>query len=128
MGQKGAQGIPGPTRQIVVTWSTAQYGAYGYYGVIEAKAGQTIRILGAGFDPDDNVTISICQRNYILAKDVIVNNCGAFETSKKLPSDIGLGLITVRAWLNAIVSEDRVLGGDLQACWPLNIVSALKQP
>ena len=128
LGSKGAQGIPGPTRQIVATWSTVQYGAYGYYAVIEAKAGQRIRILGAGFDPEDSVTISICQRNYILVKDVIANECGAFETSEKLPSDISIGPITVRAWLNAIVSDDRVLGGDLQACWPLNIVTALKQP
>jgi len=124
-GETGPQGLPGPTRQIVVTWDYDEYGAYSYFAIVEAMRRQRIRIMGAGFELGDIVTISICKDDIVLVKEVDVNKCGAFEVSKRIPSDVSLGPVSVRAWLNATISEDEVIDGDLQACCPLNIVSSL---
>jgi len=125
-GLRGLQGLPGPTRQIVVTRDYDEYGAYSYFAIVEAMRGQRIRIIGAGFELDDIVTISICKDDIVLVKEVDVNKCGAFEVSKRIPSDVSLGPVSVRAWLNASISGDEVIDGDLQACWPLNIVRSLE--
>ena len=125
-GTQGLRGLPGPTRQIVVTWDSDDYGAYSYFAIVEAMRGQKIRIKGAGFNSGDSVTISICKDNILLVKEIVANKCGAFEVYKKIPSDVALGPVSVRAWLNATISEDEVIGGDLQACWPLNIVRSLE--
>jgi len=125
-GLKGAQGPAGPMRQIVVTWDTDEFGAYAHFAAVEAKRSQKVRIKGAGFDPDDSVTISICKDDIVLVKEVIANKCGAFEVEKKIPSDVALGAVSVKAWLNATISDGEIVSGDLQASWPLNIVRSLE--
>ena len=125
-GPKGPQGEAGPTRQIVVTGDPDEFGAYGYFAVVEAKRDQRIRIVGAGFDPEDSVTISIGRYDIVLVKEVTANNAGAFEVEKRIPSDVALGPTSVKAWLNASISGGEVISGDLQASWPLNIVRSLQ--
>lgn len=125
-GPQGPQGDPGPTRQIVVTWDPQYYGGFGYFAVVEAMPRQTIRIKGACFDPDDIVIITICEHNLILV-EAEANNCGAFEVYAVVPG-IPLGPVSVRAWID--VDGDGILfeKGELQACWPLDIVDYLEPP
>lgn len=138
-GPVGEQGPPGtiePTEQavslpqIVVTWDTEEYAAwgrhyYGYFAITAVSPKQNIRIMGAGFEPGNILTISIGQDNLILAEEVIANEYGMFEVYANVPS-IGLGLVSVRTWLNAVVSEEKVTNGDVVACWPLNVVETVK--
>jgi hypothetical protein len=86
---------------------------------VEAYPGQTIRIKGAGFDPSDEVTITICENDFVLAH-AIPNECGAFETYAVLPSAslISYGPVSVKAWIYN--SETELY--ELQSCWPLDIV------
>jgi len=127
-GPEGPQGPAGPTRQIVVTWDPEEFEAYGYFGAVEAKRSQTVRIKGAGFDPDDNVTLTIGVNgdDVVLGKKVTVNDDGAFEVSRTIPKNAPYAPTSVKAWLDATVSGDEVTKGDFQACWPLDIVKSLK--
>ena len=75
------------------------------------------------------MTISICEDDIVLVEEVVANRCGAFEVYARIPRStvIGYGPVTVRAWLNAAISEDdEVTSGDLQATWPLDIVEELE--
>jgi len=127
-GPEGPQGPAGPTRQIVVTWDTEEFEAYGYFGAVEAKRGQKIRIKGAGFDPDDSVTLTISADgdDIVLGKKVTANDDGAFEVSRTLPKTLPYGPALVKAWLDTSMSGDEVVEGDLQACWPLNVLRTLE--
>jgi len=123
-GPQGPQGDPGPTRQIVVTWDPQDYWGWSYFAVVEAMPGQSIRIKGACFDPGDIVIITICKDNLILVEEVIANDCGAFEVYAVVPR-IPLGPVSVRAWID--VDGDGIFEkGELQACWPLDIVEFLE--
>ena len=127
-GSAGPQGLPGPTRQIVVTWDPEDeiiyFGPMASLATVEAYPEQGIRIKGACFDPEDIVTISICEDNRVLVEEVEANDCGAFEVFVALPSasKLSYGPVSVRAWLNASISLHKVKSGDLQCCWPLDIV------
>lgn len=120
-GSQGLQGPPGPTRQIVVTWDPDDWEPWSCLATVEVMPEQDVRIKGAGFDKGDDVTISICRDNMVWVEEITANSCGAFEKYTTVP-DISLGPVTVRAWLNADIDGDEVVDGDLQACWPLDIV------
>lgn len=134
-GPQGLQGNPGPTRQIVVTWVYNDeaggfiFGPFSFLTTVEAYPGQNIRIKGAGFDPGDLVTISICE-DYLYLDEAVANDNGAFELYTYVPTapSLSYGPATVRAWINADVDYDSgldwyvVTDGDLQAVWPLDIV------
>ena len=101
------------------------------FAVVEAEPRQNIRIKGSGFNYRDIVTISICEYDIVLVEEVLANRCWAFEVYTRIPRStvIGYGPVTVRAWLNAEISEDdEVTKGDLQATWPLDIVEELIYP
>jgi hypothetical protein len=128
-GPQGPQGDPGPTRQIVVTWDPKEFWGFAYFAVVEAMPGQSIRIKGACFDPEDIVIITICKDNLPLA-EAEANDCGAFEVYATLPSapPLTYGPVSVRAWID--VDGDGILfeKGELQACWPLDIVEFVEPP
>ncbi len=124
-GEQGPQGVPGPTRQIVVTWDLHDWGPFSYLATVEVMPEQDVRIKGAGFDRGDIITISICKNDLVWVEEITANSCGAFEEYTTVP-DISLGTVTVRAWLDADIDGDEVVDGDLQACWPLNIVDELE--
>jgi len=88
--------------------------------------GQSIRIKGACFDPEDIVIITICEDNLFLA-EAEANDCGAFEVYAIVPR-IPLGPVSVRAWID--VDGDGILleKGELQACWPLDIMEFVEPP
>ncbi|MFC2024141.1 hypothetical protein ACFLTJ_00980 [Chloroflexota bacterium] len=127
-GPQGLQGPPGPTRQIVVTWDIEDLAPWHNFAVVEAEPHQSIRIKGSGFNYRDIITISICEDDYVLVEEVLANRCGAFEVYTNLPSSsvTGFGPVSVRAWLNAEISNDEVIRGTLQATWPLDIVEELQ--
>lgn len=89
---------------------------------------QSIQIKGAGFDPDDSVmlTISIGEDDVVLGRKVTANDYGAFDVSRTIPEDVDYGATSMKAWLDADVSGDQVIEGDLQAVWPLDIVESLQ--
>ena len=128
-GPQGPQGPAGPARQIVVTCDYEDLDPWHNFAVVEAEPRQSIRIKGSGFSYRDIVTTSICENNIVLVEEVLANRCGAFEVYTQLPksSVTGYGPVTLRAWLNAEISDDdEVTKGDLQATWPLDIVEELE--
>lgn len=127
-GTPGSQGPAGPTRQIVVTWDPAESGGYGHFAVIDVERDQEVWIRGAGFDPDERVTltISIDEDEIILGRSISVNDDGAFEADRTIPDDADYGPTSIKAWLNVTESGDEVVDGDLQAVWPVVIVRHLE--
>ena len=95
-----------------------------------ATPGQDVVIKGSGFDDvvGETVVISICEDN-LYWEEVIVNECGAFEIDTTVPTDISLGPVSVRAWVDAYVRErvgedgSEVVDGVMYANWPLEIFS-----
>jgi len=130
-GPEGTQGLPGPPRQIVVTWDIEVLSPWHNFAVVEVEPFQPVRIKGSGFNYRDIITISICENDIVIVEEVLANRCGAFEVFTRIPksTEIDYGPVTVRAWLNAEISEDdEVIRGDLQATWPLDIVDELIYP
>jgi hypothetical protein len=126
-GPAGPQGATGPAGPAGPPGATGPAGLEGAEGPQGPR--QSIRIKGSGFSYRDIVTISICENNTVLVEEVLANRCGAFEVYTQLPrsSVTGYGPVTVRAWLNAEISDDdEVTKGDLQATWPLDIVEELE--
>ena len=130
-GETGDPALATPIRQIVVTWDfegdmDGMYiGPFSFLTAVEVYPGQSVRIKGAGFDDavDEYVYISICEDDIYLDKK-LVNDCGAFELYTTVPLTLTPGtVVTVRAWLDATISGGEVIPGDLQAVWPLDIIS-----
>ena len=126
-GPEGPQGEPGPPRQIVVTWNIVPWHNF---AAVEAQPNQSIRIQGSGFEYRDIITISICEDDVVLVEELLANSCGAFNVNTKIPgtTKIDYGPVTVRAWLNAEIEDGKVVTGDLQATWPLDIVPEIIVP
>ena len=114
----------GPTRQIVITWDPVEYGGYGYFAATDVKRNQKIRILGAGFDPQDSITmIIIGTDDVVLGKKVTANDTGTFEAYRNIPKTVLYDQPTaVKAWLNSVISGDEVTRGELQATYPLRVL------
>jgi len=130
-GPQGPVGPPGPPRQIVVTWDPEDLYPWHNFAVVEVEPWQPVRIKGSGFNYRDIITISICEDDFVIVEEVLANRCGAFEVYTRIPksSQIDYGPVTLRAWLNAEISEDNeVVKGVLQATWPLDIVDELIYP
>ena len=129
-GIQGDIGPAGPPRQIVITWDPEDLEPWHYFAAVEAEPRQSIRIKGSGFEYRDIITISICEDDIVLVEEVLANKCGAFEAYTLLPksSEIDYGPVTVRAWLNAEIEDGKVIDGDLQATWPLDIVPEIDVP
>jgi hypothetical protein len=110
-------------KQIVVTWDPTFVWTYAYFAVVAALPEQPIRIIGAGFDPGDHVTITICEDDRVLA-NTVANDCGAFEVFVQLPlaTQIDYGPASVKAWVDT--DGDGI--DELQASWPLNISEGLE--
>lgn len=124
------------------------FGPFGFNAIVDAFPGQRLRIQGAGFTPGDELVLTIDKDNIVLdlqefhlrpaeyrlgdyyhieEDTVVANECGAFRVHTHLPP-IGEGLsdyrtVSLNVWLNASISEGYVVSGDLQASWPLKIMS-----
>jgi hypothetical protein len=129
-GPQGDTGPAGPPRQIVITWDPEDLQPWHYFAAVEAEPRQSIRIKGSGFEYRDIITISICEDDIVLVEEVLSNRCGTFEEYALLPksTEIDYGPVTVRAWLNAEIEDGKVIDGDLQATWPLDIVPEIDVP
>ena len=101
---------------IVVTWdpNDPDHRPNSPFAVVEAKRGQHVRIKGAGFDADNLVILTVCDRNLMLGQ-AQTNKCGAFTTVVTIPATAGPGVVSVRAWYPG--RETAVL----KASWPLDI-------
>jgi hypothetical protein len=113
---------------IVVTWDPNEFGGYGHFAAVDVERDQDVWIRGAGFDPDERVTltISIDEDEIILGRSMSVNDDGAFEADRTIPDDADYGPTAIKAWLDVTESGDEVVDGDLQAVWPLVIVRDLE--
>ncbi len=110
-------------RQIVVTWSPLDqfifFGPMSSLTTVEAYPGQQIRIKGSGWEPDQEIIITICEDDIDLVQ-VVANECGAFEVFVVLPPapTLSYGPVSVKAW---------VLHSDgyhwPEATWPLDIAT-----
>lgn len=132
-GPQGEQGLQGPigvgyTADIVVC--NMNIAPYEYYAICSCGIFQTIYIFGSCFTPGEVVTITICDRNCIIAK-ATANECGAFKVTaylEMLPGDqitylmsyYNNQVVSIRAWINAETDEDnKVIEGTIVANWPL---------
>jgi hypothetical protein len=113
---------------IVVTWDPDEFGGYGHFAAVDVERDQDVWIRGAGFDPDERVTltISIDEDEIILGRSVSVNDDGAFEADRNIPDDADYGPTSIKAWLDVTESGDEVVDGNLQAVWPLMVVRDLE--
>ncbi len=123
-GPAGIQGPTGPTCQIVVTWNTDEYNGYGHFAAVDVRRSQKVWIKGAGFDPDDSITLTFTMYDVdtLLGKKVAVNEAGSFAAYRTIPSKAAYEATSVKAWINTTESGDEVIKGDLQAVWPLEVV------
>ena len=124
-GAAGAAGPAGPPRQITVSWDpffiyplqgNFQFGPMGFLTTIKVYPYQAIVIKGSGFEPEQEVLLTICENDFILAT-AKANECGAFEISTGVPNlwSTSSGMtqihVSIKAWV----------GGQIEATWPLNI-------
>ena len=125
-GPAGIQGPAGPTCQIVVTWNPDDYNGYGHFAAVDVRRSQKVWIKGAGFDPDDSITLTINMYDVdtLLGKKVTVDETGAFAAYRTIPSKSAYAPTSVKAWINTTESGDEVIKGDLLAVWPLEIVQS----
>ena len=101
---------------IVVTWEPKYFPFYGSFAVLDAQPQKPIRIKGAGFNPKEQVRVTICEKDTIIG-EAVVNKCGAFEIHANLPA-LPVGVVSVKAWVGKVV----------KAFWPLDIVKELPKP
>ena len=137
-GATGPQGPPGTagtglTGDIVVcNWSSTNYD---YYAVTSALLGQTLYIFGSCFTYGDVVTITVCDRDCILAQ-VLVNKCGAFKVDASflaLPEDQYTYLldtymgkvVSIKAWIDVVIADNKVVSGTLVSNWPIYLIMLL---
>ena len=124
------------------------FGPFGFNAIVDVFPEQWLRIQGSGFGSGDKLVLTISEEKHVLdlwefhlqegshregeysdiEEDIaITNEDGAFKVFTYLPlvgeELSGYGPASLEAWLNASISEGRVVSGDLQATWPLNIMS-----
>lgn len=139
-GQEGPAGPAGPAgsdadvpldAQIVVCYDDwySSYG-YGYAAIngVDPIDGTDVVIMGSCFPPDEWVTVTFCDEDYVWF-EVETNFCGAFFYETDIPSWFGYGywgVISVRAWVDAEVDDydQTVEDGVMYANWPLYLYQA----
>jgi hypothetical protein len=159
VGPAGPEGPRGPagedgagtTAQIVVSdWAYFYIGyypdGYGYsfgYTTSEVDAYDGyhwLDVAGSGFEPGEEIVITICEDKYVLwlydyeeeeyVTEITANDCGAFyaeffiDDSYGYWTDIFDRAVSVRAWTNYYLDEVDddlyvVDSGDVLASWPL---------
>ncbi len=153
MGPPGPQGEVGPIAQIIVCLTTEEpipwadhlpaiNETYIIYVVAQELFidFEDLVIMGAGFDPGEEVTITICDANCVWAT-ATADACGAFAVELDLTelnpdqmvelwvNYINQNLpVSVKAWVNATVYDDpttglKVISGELWAVWTLVITN-----
>lgn len=143
MGPPGPQGMPSPVAQIIVCLDNTNLPTinetYIIYDGGSLLAYEDLVILGAGFEPGQLVTISICDADCVWG-EATADDCGAFGVAldlTDLDADQMVALnndyissfdpVAVRAWVNATVenpeTDPKVISGELRAVWTLEIVN-----
>ena len=112
-GPQGPQGIPGPNATIVVL-------DYQYYYATGSYT-STVHVLGSNFVYHDYVHLTICEEDYVLEENILVNECGAFYTTVSLPEPSPPWVVSLKAWVDDGDGEFDA-GDELWACWPLVFV------
>jgi hypothetical protein len=98
-GDPGERGAIGPNATIVVIDSS-------YDAVVGYS--QAWAVVGSNFEPGDIVTLTICENDYILAENLLVNDCGSFFCTVTLPEPTDFE-VSLKAWVD----------GEIWACWPI---------
>jgi len=107
-GPAGADGPVGPNAQIVVA-------DYGNDAIVGYASG--VLVLGSNFVPGDRVNLTICVDDTLVAEDILVNECGAFNQPVSLPV-LSLPVVSLKAWVDD--GDGHFDSGDeLWACWPI---------
>jgi len=146
MGPPGPQGMTAPIAQIIVCLNEANLPTinetYITYIVVQElfMAWEDLWVLGAGFDQDELVTITICDANCVWAV-ATADQCGAFGVELDLEDlnpdqmiELWSGYVSqnkpvsVKAWVNVTVADDpmsglKVVSGELWAVWTLEIIN-----
>lgn len=134
-GSTGPQGTTGPVAQLVV-WNELGFGFNGDGGTLVPTTLifdpelQPLFISGAGFPPNELVAITIGDQD-CLWTEVETNDSGAFVVFEIYLDDMDGecldylyeyfhdDVVSVGAWVNAVVDDGHVVDGELWAKWPV---------
>ena len=117
-GKQGDTGDPGHVAQLVI--SNGDYNNYVAYCYANYDDG--LYIYGSGFPANEDVTITICDENYVLV-EATANDCGGFMARAQILGDLTAEqydylydnyddeVVSVRAWVD----------DELWATWPLYV-------
>ncbi len=144
MGPIGPQGEVGPIAQLVVCLADINLPAinetYIFYDDDIVELAEDLVIMGAGFEPGEEVVITICDLDCVW-EEAIADACGAFSVGldlSELNADQMVYLynnyvsllkpVAVKAWVNYTIYYDPDMGwkltsGDLRAVWTLVITN-----
>ncbi len=118
-GPPGPQGSAGPNATIVVM-DAASYNVFCY--LFTTQQDYDIVVYGSNFVYLDNVHLTICENNTVLALNIAVNNCGAFSQALTIatPAPPHNTPVAIKAWVD---DGDGVFdaGDELWACWPIHV-------
>ncbi len=103
-----------------------------YYAICSSYFHQTLYIFGSGFAASEDVTITICDRNCVLMQGV-ADLCGGFMVMANiddLPGEQYTYLfdnyhghvVSIKAWINVRIEDNKVASGTLVANWPLHLL------
>lgn len=97
---------------IVVKWNVN--GADSRFALLDVWPGMQVIIKGAGFQPGEKVTITVCKDNTPFEyRPLVANDCGAFKVPTSIPTSVTVG---------DVVSVKFIQGEVVRAAWPLDIV------
>lgn len=149
MGPPGPQGEVGPIAQIIVCLREVIHllpinETYIFYDNDIVELAENLVVLGAGFEPSEEIVITICDANCVW-EEAIADACGAFYVEldlTELNADQMVYLydnyvsqnepVAVKVWVNYIIYNDlgddpdmgwKLTSGDLRAVWTLDITN-----
>jgi hypothetical protein len=86
------------------------------FALLDVWSGMPVMIKGAGFQPGEKITLTICREDTPFEyHPMVADSCGAFKIPTSIPTSVTV---------NSVVSVKALQGQIVRAAWPLDIVRA----